>query len=104
MPLTLIQLRDLLRAERSRNGHELMATLQRIMQEGPASLLEAEMALRDAGAKTFLVLDAEGERIKVCSSMPEMLAAVAAVGRTPEENRSALADIKGAIHGADRTV
>lgn len=89
MPLSLEQRRDLLRAERSRDAATIRAELQRILRDNrTVTLLDCEMALRDAAAKTFLV--AAKDRIEIWFSLADAQAALARAGIDRGQNWAAL--------------
>ena len=73
---------SLLLADRSHDTAAIAAAIEVALRDNPnASLLEIEMAFRDLTT----------ERLEIVFGMPAMLAALAAAGMTPEENRAALA-------------
>lgn len=77
-------------ADRSHDTAAIAAAIEVALRDNPnASLLEIEMAFRDSASTTYLVLTTE--RLEIVFGMPAMLAALAAAGMTPEENRAALA-------------
>jgi hypothetical protein len=81
---------SLLLADRSHDTAAIAAAIEVALRDNPnASLLEIEMAFRDSASTTYLVLTTE--RLEIVFGMPAMLAALAAAGMTPEENRAALA-------------
>ena len=87
----------LLMADRTGDAAWITAAIEHLVAADPTVTLdEIEGALRDAAGSAYLVAD---ERFEVVIGMPAMLAAVAAVGMTPLENRVALAG-KPAVAGA----
>lgn len=59
--LTPDQRHALLLADRSRNSDVIRGAIERVQENNPsATLLDCEMAFRDAAAQTYLVIDAEG--------------------------------------------
>jgi hypothetical protein len=89
--LTVQQRRDLLLAERSHDPVAIREALKVILLDNKtATLLDCEMALRESGAKTFLVIS-QG-KLEICGSSPEMLAALKAGGSNLAQNLNALAE------------
>jgi hypothetical protein len=106
MPFTVKQRQQLLRIEQTHDVDAIGLILETILLDNPgATLLDAELALRDAGAKTYLVAHhlnpgTSTATLAICTSMPDMLAALAVAGMTPAENRAALALCRSAYLAA----
>ena len=97
MPLDPKQRHKLLMADRTRDAAWITAAIEHLVAaDSTVTLDEIEGALRDAAGAAYVVA---GERFEVVIGMPAMLAAVAAFGMTPLENRVALAG-KPAVAGA----
>jgi hypothetical protein len=102
MPLSNEQRRDLLLAERCRDAATIRGVLQAILRDNKsATLLDCEMALREAAAKTYLVA-VHGELVMICFSLADARAALAAAGLNPGDNWIALTERIDS--GPDRTV
>jgi predicted PhzF superfamily epimerase YddE/YHI9 len=95
MPISVEKRRDLLKAERSHNDETIAAAINEAIEASApdATFLDAEMAFRDAGAQTFLVAVNDHGTVKICHSVTDMLAELDKAGRTPAQNRKALAEI-----------
>lgn len=84
----------LLRAERTRKPETIVAAIAHALEASPgATMLDCEMTFRDSGAQTYLVAAGETGEVKICIGIAEALVALNAAGRTPEQNRVALAAI-----------
>lgn len=92
MPLTPHERRNLLRVERSRDADAITDAVNQVLRDNPdADLLEIEMTFRAAAGTAFLVATAEGFEVVV--GMKNWVAALDALGRTPETNRQLLAAV-----------
>ena len=90
MPLTPNQRHSLLLADQSHDTAAIAGAIEAVLRDNPtACLLEIELAFRDSAAAAYLV--ATTERFQVVLGMLAMLAAVGKAGKTPAENRAALA-------------
>jgi len=90
MPLTPRQRRDLLRIERSRDAETITTAIQAVRRDNPTvSLIEIEMAFRAAAGAAYLVGTADG--FEVIIGFAAWRRALDRLGRTPEQNRQALA-------------
>jgi hypothetical protein len=75
-------------ADRTKDVDVIAGIVHSIMIEAPdLTLLDIETALRDAGAQSYLIA---GDKPEIVLGMPAMLATLAAIGVTPEQNRSRL--------------
>jgi hypothetical protein len=93
MPLTGRQRRDLLRIERSRDADAIIAAINQVLAGNPtADLLDIEMVFRAAACASYLVADGAGSRVVI--GMQAWVAELDRLGRTPEQNRQALADVR----------
>ena len=90
MPLTPDQRRHLLRIERSRDAATIADAIEAVLADNPdADLLEIELTFRSAGGSAYLVATTEG--FTVIIGMKAWVAELSRLGRTPEQNRQALA-------------
>ena len=90
MSLSPKQRHALLAADRTRDVRVVAAIIADVLAANPdVNLFDVETAFRDGACATYLVVTAD--RFEVVIGMPAMLAAVAAAGMTPEQNRMALA-------------
>jgi hypothetical protein len=90
MPLTPHQRRDLLRIEQSRDAAAITDAINQVLADNPdTDLLEIEMVFRAAASTAFLVADGAGFRIVI--GVQAWVAELDRLGRTPEQNRQALA-------------
>ena len=90
MPLTTHQRRDLLRIEQSRDANAIAPAIRAVLPDNPdASLIEIEQLLRAAASTAYLVATADG--FDVIIGMKNWVAELDRLGRTPEQNRDALA-------------
>jgi hypothetical protein len=91
MPLTARQRRDLLRIERSRDAAAISAAINQVLAGNPtADLLDIEMAFRAAACASYLVATDTGFRIVI--GVQAWVTELDRLGRTPDQNRQALAD------------
>ena len=91
MPLLLTQFHKLLMAERSRDVAAITEAIEAVMAANPeTTLLEIDQVFRDAGSPVYLVAKPE---LTVAIGMHEWVAELDRLGRTPEQNRQALAGI-----------
>ena len=94
MTISHEQRHNLLMAERWRNAEQIAAAIAEVLEAAPnGTMLDAEMTFRAAGAKTYLVANGDRANVKICIGVDEMLAALDGAGRTPAQNRQALAAI-----------
>lgn len=104
--LTPDQRHTLLMADRSRDGATVRQAIVKVMADNPkASLLDIEMAFRDAAAHSYLV--AGPDKLMIYGSMPEALKALRDAGIGPGGNWVALIQATAAVrhdNGTDRTV
>ena len=77
----------LLVADRTRNLDVIAVVIDHVLAESHATLLDVEMAFRDAACLTYLVANGEP---RIVLHMPAMLQALAELDITPEENRTRL--------------
>lgn len=105
MPLTHEQRRDLLLAERSHDAGTIRDALRKILHDNDAvTLLDCEMALRDAAAKTYLVVGGKNW-IQICFSMADAMAALERADSNPGKNWALLTTAMRKIDsGTDRTI
>ena len=93
MPITGRQRRNLLRIERSRDADAIGAAVNQVLAANPtADLLDCEMAFRAAACASYLVATADG--FTVIIGVQASVAELDRLGRTPEQNRQALADVR----------
>jgi hypothetical protein len=78
-------------ADRLRDTEVMMAIVNAILETGIVTPIEIETALRDAAARSYLIV--ADDDLKVVLGMKTMLTALAAAGMTPAQNRAALAGI-----------
>ena len=78
----------LLVADRTRDLDVIAAVIEVVLTESHATLLDIEIAFRDAACLTYLITN--GEAPKIVLHMPAMLQALNELGITPEENRTRL--------------
>ena len=78
----------LLVADRTRDLDVIAAVIEVVLTESHATLLDIEIAFRDAACLTYLI--ANDEAPKIVLHMPAMLQALNELGITPEENRTRL--------------
>jgi len=90
------QRHKLLMADRTRDAAWITAAIEHLVAADPTVTLdEIECALRDAAGSAYVIgtvdsIDGQvGPAFEVVIGMPAMLAAVAAAGMTPEQNRQA---------------
>jgi hypothetical protein len=75
-------------ADRTKDVDVIAGIVHSIMIEAPdLTLLDIETALRDAAAQSYLIA---GDKPEIVLGMPAMLATLAAIGVTPEQNRARL--------------
>jgi hypothetical protein len=74
-------------ADRTRDIAVIAGIVDVVMAEG-VSAFEVEQAFRDAGAQSYLV--GHNGKLTIVLGMAEMLAAVAELGITADENRARL--------------
>jgi hypothetical protein len=90
MPLTPHERRDLLHIERSRDAETITTAIEAVWRDNPTvDLLEIEQTFRAAAGTAYLVATAEG--FTVIIGMKNWVAELDRLGRTPEQNRDALA-------------
>ena len=88
--LTPLERRNLLRIEQSRDAAAIADAVSRVLADNPdAGLIEIEMMLRAAASAAYLVATADG--FEVIIGMKNWVAELDRLGRTPEQNRQALA-------------
>jgi hypothetical protein len=88
--LTPLERRNLLRIEQSRDAVAIADAIQAVLNDNPtADLLEIEQMLRAAASTAYLVATADG--FDVIIGMKNWVAELDRLGRTPEQNRDALA-------------
>ena len=88
--LTPLERRNLLRIEQSRDAVAIADAIQAVLNDNPtADLLEIEQMLRAAASTAYLVATADG--FDVIIGMKIWVAELDRLGRTPEQNRDALA-------------
>ncbi len=84
------QRRDLLRIEQSRDAVAIADAIRTALHDNPdANLIEVEQMLRAAASTAYLVATANGFTVIV--GMKNWVAELDRLGRTPEQNRQALA-------------
>ena len=84
------QRRDLLRIEQSRDAVAIADAIRTALHDNPdANLIEVEQMLRAAASTAYLVATANGFTVIV--GMKTWVAELDRLGRTPEQNRQALA-------------
>jgi hypothetical protein len=90
MPLDPRQRHAVLKADRTKDASWVRAVIEQLRSADPTvTLLEVEQTLRAAAGSAFLVADDAGFRIVV--GMKAWVAELDKLGRTPEQNRQALA-------------
>lgn len=92
MPLTAKQRQLLVAADNSGDTERMTQTIVAILDANHGvTLLDIEIALRDAAAATYLIAAGDGATatLHLCRGMPAMLAALA--GQKPDHNRMLLA-------------
>lgn len=91
MPLSRRQKQQLLLADRGYDASAVMAAIAALTRENDtATLLDCEMALRDAAAWSFLVA-VPGAEFEVLGGTLAMCGRLAGLGVTLEQNRERLA-------------
>ncbi|MET4086670.1 helix-turn-helix transcriptional regulator [Bradyrhizobium sp. S3.5.5] len=96
MPISPKQRRRLIVADRSFDPAAIAAAVRAVLAENPAlSLLDAESALRDAAAWSFLIA-APGGTFEVAAGVLPHRARLAALDRSPAENLTLLAASRAA--------
>jgi len=89
MPITARQTYDLLLADRTRDPALVAAMVQEVLADNPtATLLDCEMAFRDAAAHSYVVADVEGYRIVI--GVQAQRAALQATGIEAQDHASLL--------------
>ena len=84
------QRRDLLHIEQSRDAVAIADAIRTALHDNPdANLIEVEQMLRAAASTAYLVATANGFTVIV--GMKNWVAELDRLGRTPEQNRQALA-------------
>jgi NADPH-dependent ferric siderophore reductase len=92
MPLDPKQRHRLLMADRTADPAWISAVIEHLIAADPTvALAEVEEAFRDAACASYLIACPGKSFQVVTGGMPAMQAAVAAVGLSPEQNRTALA-------------
>jgi hypothetical protein len=95
--LTPLERRNLLRIEQSRDPDAIGAAIDQVLVDNPtADSLEIEQLLRAAASTAYLVADDNGFTVVI--GMKAWVAELDRLGRTPEQNRQALA---GEPNGTD---
>lgn len=104
MPISHEQRRDLLRAERTRDAATIRDALRKILRDNDAvTLLDCEMALRDAAAKTYLIAGSK-DWVTICFSLVDAKAALERARINPGKNWALLTTAMRKIDsGTDRT-
>ena len=81
----------LLLADRSHDAGLIRETINRVLNDNASvTLLDCEMAFRDAAASTYLVAGEAG--LMICGSMSDALAALRDAGSNPGQNWIALTE------------
>ena len=84
------QRHQLFMADRTGDPTWVAATIEQLLVRDPdTELFEIEAMLREAAARSYLIADGAGFRIVI--GMPAWVAELDRLGRTPEQNRQALA-------------
>jgi hypothetical protein len=97
MPLTKQQCYRLLLADRKYDAAATAAAITAVLAENPAAtLLDCEMALRDAAAWAFVVGLPNGQ-FDVVGGVLAMRGRLAALSMTPAENRERLAMVRAPV-------
>jgi hypothetical protein len=90
MPLDPRQRHAVLKADRTKDASWVRAVIEQLRSADPTvTLLEVEQTLRAAAGSAFLVAD--GPEFRIVIGMPAWVAELDRLGRTPEQNRQALA-------------
>jgi hypothetical protein len=90
MPLSIQHRHAVLLADRTHDVGVITTVVAEVLAANPdTNLLEIEQAFRDSASAAYLVATTEG--FEVVLSIMEMLAAVDKAGKTPAENKAALA-------------
>jgi hypothetical protein len=93
MTISFAEVYAILVAERSRDPAVIRKAIETVMAANPETiLLEIDQTFRDAGSGVYLTACPDKTYRVITGGMPAMLAAVAAVGMSAEQNRAALAD------------
>ena len=72
---------------------DIIAAINQVLAGNPtADLLDIEMVFRAAAGASYLVADGAGSRVVI--GMQAWVAEIDRLGRTPEQNRQALADVR----------
>jgi hypothetical protein len=87
-----LERRDLLRIEQSRDADAIGAAIEAVLDDNPdADLLEIEQTFRAAASTAYLVATADGFTVIV--GMKNWVSELDRLGRSPEQNRQALAAV-----------
>jgi len=90
MPLTAQQSRVLLQIQQSQDANAIAPAIRAVLAQNPdTNLLEIDQMLRAAASTAYLVATANGFTVIV--GMKNWVAELDRLGRTPEQNRQALA-------------
>jgi len=90
MPLDPKQRHRLLMADRTGDVGWITATIEQLLASDPdVDLFDCEAALREAAAQSYVIADGAGFRI--VGGVQAWVAELDRLGRTPEQNRQALA-------------
>ena len=90
MPLDPKQRHQLLMADRTGDPAWIAATIDRLLASDPdVDLLEIEAAIREAAARSYLIADGAGFCVLI--GVQAWIAELDRLGRSPEQNRQALA-------------
>ena len=93
MPLTAHQRGALLRFQQSQDANAIAPSIRAVLAENPdTDLLEIDQMLRAAASTAYLVATSQGFMVVV--DMKNWINELTRLGRTPEENRQALADVR----------
>ena len=92
MPLDPRQRHAVLKADRTKDASWIRAVIEQLRSVDPTvMLLEVEQALRAAAGSAFLI--ANGPEFRIVIGMPAWVAELDRLGRSPEQNRQALAAV-----------